>query len=400
MGYTADGPVLWPTKPEASQPVNETLAFLSDSMVASGTGAEQIRALRDVPRRTFSFSSLLGRGNQRIADAIRFDIGVRPFLLPIFPDQQWLTGAVAAGADSISCRTTGFDFVSGGQVALWRNPQTWELATIDSISADGLALTAPTASAWGPGDKLYPVRKARLADTPKASWHTDTTLALDVAAIIDEPCDWPAAWPSATTYRGAPVLEWRNEVSDDPTDEYDRLSGSVDTDVGPIYYYDLPGMAFRAQSQNFKLYRRDKHTVFRSMLYALQGRVSMLWVPTWLQDVQLAQAIGSADVQIRVPWMGYSQFGYLQQNRRDIAIELYDGTRFYRRITGSAESGDQEVLQLDAALGVGIDPSAVRAVGWLSMCGSASDAFQIQHINDADGVGYASINWRAVKSNV
>lgn len=400
MGYTLDGPILWPTKPEASQPVNETLAFLSDSMVASGTDAEQIRSLRDVPRRTFSFSSLLGRGNQRIADAIRFDIGVRQFLLPIFPDQQWLTGPVTAGAVSISCRTTGFDFVGGGQVALWRNPQTWELATIDSISADGLALTAPTASAWGIGDKLYPVRKARLADTPKASWHTDTTLALDIAVIIDEPCDWPAAWPTGTLYRGAPVLEWRNEVSTDPADQYDRLSGSVDMDVGPVYYFDLPRMPFRVQSQNFKLYRRDKHTLYRSMLYALLGRAATLWVPTWLQDVQLKSPLASNAIQLHVPWMGYSQFGYLQQNRRDIAIELYDGTRFYRRITGCAESGDEEVLQMDSALGVALDPSAVRAIGWLSMCGSASDTFQIQHINDADGVAYASINWRAVKSNV
>lgn len=398
--YTVDGPILWPTKPEGSQPVNETLAFLSDSMVASGTGAEQIRGLRDVPRRTFSFSSLLARGNQRIADAIRFDIGVRQFLLPIFPDQQWLTDAIAAGVTDIACRTDGFDFVAGGQAALWRDPKTWELVTIDSISVDGIALTAPTVNAWGPGDKLYPVRKARLADVPKATWHTDTTLALDVSAIIDEPCDWPAAWPTATTYRGAPVLEWRNEVSDDPTDQYDRLSNSVDTDVGPVYYFDLPGMAFRAQSQNFKLYRRDKHTVFRSMLYALQGRVSTLWVPTWLQDVQLKAPLASNATQMHVPWMGYSQFGYLQQNRRDIVIELYDGTRFYRRVTGSAESGDEEILQIESALGAALDPSAIRAIGWLSMCGSASDAFQIQHINDADGVGYASINWRAVKSDV
>ena len=400
MGYTADGPILWPTKPEASQPVNETLAFLSDAMVATASGAEQIRGLRDTPRRTFAFSSLLGRGNQRIADAIRFDIGVRQFLLPIFPDQQWLTATAAAGADGLSCRTNGFDFVAGGQAVLWQDPQTWELVTIDSISADGLALTAPTVNAWGPGNKLMPVRKARLADVPKATWHTDTTLALDVAAIIDEPCDWPAAWPTATTYRGAPVLEWRNEVSDDPTDEYDRLSGTVDTDVGPVFYYDLPRMPFRAQSQNFKLYRRDKHTVFRSMVYMLEGQLATLWVPTWLQDVQLKAALADNATQLHVPWMGYSQFGYLQQNRRDIAIELYDGTRFYRRITGSAESGDEEILQIDAALGVALDPGAVRAIGWLSMCASASDSFQIQHINDADGVAYASLNWRAVKSDV
>ena len=400
MGYVSGQPAIWPCAPDWSSPVNESLAFLSDSMQSGSTGLEQIRGLRDTPRRSFGFSALVDSDVQRIVDAIRFDIGVRQFLLPIYPDQQWLSASLAVGADGIDCNIAGFDFVEGGQAVLWRDASNWELVTISSIAADNIALAAATANAWGIGDRLIPVRKARLSDVPKAEWHSDDVMSLDFQAIIDEPCDWPAAWPTATIYRGQPVLEWRNEESDDPTDEYDRLSGTFDADVGPVFYFDVPGMPFRAQTQNFKLYQRTDHSSFRSLLYMLEGQCGQLWVPTWLQDVRLTASLASNATQLHVPWMGYSQFGYLQQNRRDIAIELYDGTRFYRRITGSAESGDEEILQIDADLGVDLDPSAVRSIGWLSMCAAASDTTQIQHQTDADGVAYASLNWRGIKSDV
>lgn len=400
MGYAVGQPIVWPCTPNWDTPVVESLAFLTDAMRATGTGAEQIRGLRDAPRRAFDFSSLLHADAQRIVDAIRFDIGVRQFLLPIYPDQQWLSAPLDAGSAGIDCRTAGFDFEAGAQVVLWRDARHWELATVDSIGASSVAFTAPTANAWGAGDRLIPVRKARLSGAPKATRHSDDIVVLDVQAAIDEPCDWPAAWPTATTYRGVPVLEWRNEQSQDPTDEFDRMSGTVDQDVGPVFYYDLPGMPFRAQSQNFKLYRRDQHSSFRSLLYQLEGQQAELWVPTWAQDVRLLQPLASNGLQLTVPWMGYSTFSYLQPNRRDIAIELYDGTRFYRRITGSAESGDTEILQIDAALGTAIDPGAVRAIGWLSMCAAASDVTQIQHQTDADGTAYSAINWRGLMSDV
>lgn len=400
MGYAIGQPIVWPCTPDWSTPVNETLAWLTESLRATGTGAEQARALRDAPRRGFSFASLVAGDTQRVVDAIRFDIGVKPFLLPIYPDQQWLTAPLAAASTSIACTTTGFDFAVGAQAVFWRDARNWELVTVDGITAGGITFAAPTASAWGPGDRLIPVRKARLAEAPKATRHSDDIVALDVAALIDEPCDWPAAWPTATTYRGVPVLEWRNEESEDPTDLFDRLSGTVDQDTGPVYYYDLPAMPFRAQSQHFKLYRRPQHAAFRGLLYMLRGQQAQAWVPTWLQDVRPTQALTSSGTQLHVPWMGYTQFGRQQRNRRDIAIELFDGTRFYRRLTGSTESGAEEILQLDAALGVALAPSAVRAIGWLSMCAASSDVTQIQHVTDADGTGYASIDWRGLASNV
>lgn len=399
MGYAAGQPLLWPCPPEWSNPVSETLAWLTDALQAK-TGGTQTRALRAAPRRSFSFAGVVGDTTRRVVDAIRFDAGVQQVALPIYPDAQWLDANLAAGATSVPCNTAGFDFVAGGQAVLWLDATRWEVVAIDSIAADALALTVGTADTWPIGTRLYPLRTARVGSASKATHHSADVSSVDAALLIDEPCDWPAAWPTTTTYRGVPVLEWRNEESEDPVDQYDRLSEAVDQDTGPVFYFDLARAPFRAQSQRFVIAGRDQHTAFRSLLYALNGRAAQLWVPSWQADLQLAQPVTSGAKQLTVPWAGYTRFGRMQANRRDLAIELYDGTLLYRRITGSAESGDNETLQIDSALGVAVDPSAVRQIGWLSMCAQATDTVTLQHNTDADGVAIATLNWQAVKSDV
>lgn len=399
MSYAIDQPLLWPCPPNWANPVRETLAWLSDVMQAD-TGVQQARALRSTPRRGFSFQSLVASDARRMVDAICFDVGAKPVLLPIYPDVQWLESPLAAGATTIPCRTAGFDFVVGGRAVLWLSTNVWEVVVVDAIATDSLTLVDAIASAWPVGTRLYPARMARLQQPSKASYYTSDMMNLQSVFAIDEPCDWPATWPTATTYRGEAVLEWRNEWSDAPTAQYDRDITTIDNGIGSIAYYDSPGRPFRAQSQNFKLQGREDHTAFRSLMYQLQGECGQLWVPSWLDDMRLTAAVSDTGSQLHVPWMGYSQFGYLQANRRDLAIELYDGTRLYRRITGSAEAGDTEVLQLDAALGIAVDPGAVRQIGWLSLCSSAGDTMQIDHITDADGAAESSITWQGLANDV
>lgn len=398
--YAAGQPILWPAPPEWSNGVAETLIWLTDAPQASGTGAQQMRALRGAPRRIFAFDTRDYLDDRRIVDAILFDVGVKQVQLPIAPDVQWLTAPLAAGITVIPCNTAGFDFTVGGSVALWLDAMHCELGVVAAIAADSITLTVATASAYPLGTRLYPVRKARVAEAPQIAWGSDEIIGTQASIAIDEPCDWPAAWPSPATYRGVPVLEWRGEESEDPTDQYTRMSGAVDEDVGPVYYYDLPSMPFRVQSQAFKLYGRADHTRFRSLLYALNGRAGQMWVPSWQNDIRMIAAIASDATALQVGPCLYTLFGRKQVNRRDIRIELQDGTVFYRRITASAQTAGGETLTLDSALGVAVDPSQVRQINWLSMSALATDSVTISHATDADGVASALLHWQAVKSNV
>jgi hypothetical protein len=400
MGYAVNQPVLWPAPPDWDGGVDETLAWLTDVLQSTATAMQQTRALRATPRRTFAFQTVELADARRIIDAILFNLGTTQFLLPIYPDVQWLAAPLALGATAIACTTAGYDFAVGSQAVLWQDEQHWELATVAAMDTASLTLAAPTANAWPLGTRLYPVRAARLQKMPEITEFSSDAASLKVTLLLDESCDWPAAWPGAATYRGVPVLEWRGDESNGPTVQYTRQGNSVDADTGKVYYFDLPGLPFRVQSQDFVLGGRDAHTAFRSLLYALAGQAGQLWVPSWQDDLRLLADVGATDITISVAPCYYSLFGAQQTNRRDIRIELVDGTVLYRRITGSAQLAGSETLQIDSALGQAVPLAQVRQINWLSLCQLASDSAKLSHATDADGVATATLQWQAVANDV
>lgn len=393
MGYGIGLPIVWPCPPDWSEPVNESLAWRTDVVVAR-TGAAQKTQLRLSPRRAFSFRAEIEADVRRLVDAICFDAGSRPVVLPIYPDLQCLAAPLAAGADLIPCKVDGFDFA--GQALLWRDAGSWELVSVQRVVADGLQLAAPVAADWPAGTRLYPARRARLQAPAQETMASDDGSSLVVQFALDEPCDWPAAWPSAR-YRGIPVLEWRPDESRDPDGNYTRTLLTVDNDTGPISYFDLPGLPFRVQSQPFTLWGRPEQARFRALVYALAGRAGQVWVPSWNQDFTLHADAGAPDALLQVAPAGHGVFGRQQVNRRDIRIELYDGTVLYRRITGATDAGDHETLALDDALGVAFAPPQVRCISFMGMCQLASDEVQITHTTDADGEAVCPLSWQAVK---
>jgi len=101
-----------------------------------------------------------------------------------------------------------------------------------------------------------------------------------------------------------------------------------------------------------------------------------------------------------VEWFGYTRYLSGRINRRDIRIELNNGTIFYRRITGASEvSAAVERLSIDSQLGQNVAPSAIRAISFLTMCRLDADDIEIAHLTN-QGLAQATTNWRAVRSDV
>src|SRR5690606_14439274 len=75
-----------------------------------------------------------------------------------------------------------------------------------------------------------------------------------------------------------------------------------------------------------------------------------------------------------VAWMGYTEYLWGDPNRRDIRIQLTDGTVLYRRITGAMEIEAGERLSIDEPLGVDVPPEGFALVSWLMLMRQESDA--------------------------
>lgn len=390
-----------PLAPDWSQPVVETLAWLSDAMQAA-TGAQQVRQLLTAPRRGFSYQAVLGGDDRRVADVWRRTVGVAPFWLPIWPDGQVLGFTLGAGSLSIPCAIAGYDFVAGGSAWLVSASGTQEVVAVSAVASGALTLSAPTVNAYSIGDRLYPLRRARLAQPVQETQANADVATLQIQCAVDEPCDWAPAWPSATVYRTLPVLDWRGDESGDPQEQYNRLSGTVDAATGPIYYYDLPGVPFRAQPVAFNLFSRADAATFRALAYQLAGQVGTCWLPDWQASFRLAQSAAASATAITVGWQGYTQAGGPLPQQRDVRIELLNGTALYRRITTAAEqpNAGTETLTLDSALGVALAPAQVRQINLMSVSAQSADTVQISHETDADGVGAATLTFQALSNDV
>lgn len=380
-------------------PVAEILTWRTDVMRAAVTGTSFHNSQRIAPARAFQFNVVDSGQFWRVQDQVLDSLGGRVFMLPIWQDVQQLATPVTAGDTTITCLTDGMDFAApGGFALLWTSPIVWTVVQIASIASGVLTLQGNIPVSVAAGSRIYPLRKARLADGGQETiWGGNDKGVRSLHFDIYEPCDWPAA--TLTTYQTHPVLEWHGNDGSDPTRSFNRVMGYIDNGLSDPEIFDLAGSSFRGSQFTVMLFGRQEHTDFRGLLYALRGASSPIWVPSFKADFNVLNTIASTDTTITVEWSGYTVMGARSPNRKDIRIELNDGTVLYRRITGSVESSGNEVLTIDTSLGVTVAISAIRFVSFmvLSIC---ADSVQIDHVTDAAGTATCQLTFSAVVPDV
>lgn len=387
LAITGNRLTAWMIAPDWSSPLVETLEWTTDVQQAADGG--QIRVVcREAPRRQWEFDTLAGGRERQLVEAALYDWRARTWALPIWPDQTVLAAPLAAGAISIALDTTNLDFVAGGLVMLYQDAFTFELVEVDQVQAAALVLARATVNAWPIGTRIYPCRTARLTDTPQLRRLSSTVARTTVRFEATEPCDWPAVAPAAT-YLGIPVLEDRSDESADPVARFDRQLNVQDNDIGLVNVVDLNGLAWPIQSHAWWLAGRAARGAHRSLLYWLQGRANAVWLPSWADDLTLAEVAGGTATTLRVEACGVGLYLRQRGGRRHIRIELNSGAVIYRAVTDAADLGDgTEQLALDSALGQQVAPTDVRQISWMMLATLAGDSVEIQHI--ADSVGLAT----------
>ncbi len=395
MGFTAATLPIWPVTPDWSEGVQETLSWSTEVLRAAATAVSVHTGLRLGPRRTLSFRILAGAQEKRVA-AMLLAGHSGQWLLPVWPDVQCLPAAVAAGDMGIACDTAGRDFIAGGRALLYTDVTTWEAVDVADVTATHLQLAAPVASAAAPGARLYPLRLAHLQGDAEETHMSDDVSRRTLTFNIREASEWPAL-AASTLYLGHPVLAVRPDESTDPASTLERLLKSVDYGSAQPFVHDISKLALRTQQSHWKLFGRDEHTWFRSLLYTLAGRANPAWVPSWSADLLPVGTVPAAGKALRVEWAGYTLYGFGRSNRRNLRIELQDGTVIYRGVTAAVAAGSTETLTLSEAIATAPTPaSAIRLISFMALCTLASDDIELQHITDADGVAVVTTGWAEV----
>lgn len=397
MGFVAGNACIWPLMPDWSHSVSEILSWSTEILQAPASGVTQHRSIRQAPRRSLTLEHLAAHADRRIAETLLAGWG-GTWLLPIWPDVQWLATPIAAGASRIACATAGVDFLVGGRALLFDTVNTWEVVTISAIDASGITLAAPTTAPHAIGSRLFPLRQARVRDGAEESLYSDDVGRRSITFDIIEPCDFPPV-ASLPTYLGHPVIDRRPQEGDNQTSSFSRLAKSVDYDASLPYVHDMPARAFRTQRATWMMAGREDHTWLRGLLYALQGRRVPMWLPSGSADLMPSAAISGTT--LRVAWAAYSAFASGRDGRRDVRIELYDGRVFYRRITSATDGSASETLVLSSALDASpIDAGLIRQISYMALVTLASDDVEIEHVTDATGICNCTLGWQQVVSDV
>ncbi|SEJ50166.1 hypothetical protein SAMN04244579_04607, partial [Azotobacter beijerinckii] len=194
--------------------------------------------------------------------------------------------------------------------------------------------------------------------------------------------------------------EQRPDESQDLTASFARLLAELDNGAAIPRVTDVAGRAFPVQGHRWLGMGRAERSALRSLLYALRGRQVPVWLPTHAADLEPVATVTAVATTLDVANVGYTRFGQAKPGRCDIRLELWDGTAFHRRITGSTElSADVERLAIDSPLGVQVEPAEVLRISWLTLCRLDSDSLEIHHETDSEGVANCALVFRGVRDD-
>lgn len=366
----------WTWRPDWRVGMLERLEWRTDVLPAQ-RGEEQRRSLRLGPRQQVEFGFTASGNDRRHLEAALYANGAGEWALPLWWDGLDLTAPLAQGASSIPLSTVLRQFAVGEWVLL-QGPTSrdYELIEIASVGAS-IGLAEPTARAWPAGTIAYPARLARIDGEINLSRFTGDAAYARLRFECLHPADWTAnAMPS---YRGYPVLETVPDWSEDPRLNLARKTTTLDGDVGLVHVEDEAETPLALQSSRFLIATRPDIDVWRQRLYALRGRQGAIWVPTWSSDAGLLSPVANTDTTIDVAWAGITEFLFGDPNRRDLRIELTDGTVLYRRvIAAEVIDANTERLTIDAALGRNVQPDDVALAHWLVLMRQDADAAEMQ----------------------
>jgi len=388
-------PVPWAFAPGGD--VVETMEWLTD-VLGSKTGEEQRRRLRESPRMRLEFEGLESGAPRRWMETQLQANGGGRWDVPLACDTLVLSAPLPAGSGVVPIAVNGRRFAAGGRALLaGAEPRPFEVVQIAGVDPDGLTLVEPTNLDWPSGARLVPLEVGRFSEVPSLQRFTSDDVPVSLSWDLLEDIDWPASAGSAT-YREYPVLEWRPVWTADPEHQAERSLDIVDELTGAPAVFDLPGMPLQRQVLQYVLTNRTEIGAFRGLLFALAGRWASIWIPSWAHDLRVVFPVAAEAVVMDVEWCGLSDWP-LAVNRRDVRLELVDGSVLYRRLTDVVQISDSiERVTLDAALGLSVQPKDVAMLSFMALARQDTD-INVLRWWDAD-VALSELSFRGFRHDV
>lgn len=369
--------VAWKWEPNWINPVIERLEWTTDVMAAYD-GSEQRRSLRGGPRQQWEFTFDLQDDVRREFENIIYAWGGRIWALPVWIDLDILDQDISAGSTTVPIAggTTNRDFHIDGLGVIIAPDGIYESFEVTAVAADSVDIRTPLVSPFPAGSRIYPARTARLQD-PRATarYHRNYARGLAQMRTVEQ---IERQELDEALYREHPVMEREPNWRDAPEIDYARKLATLDFGYGQDRVQDESELALPTHSFRWTMLDRDEADYFRSWLYARKGRCKGIWLPTWSDDLILAGTITTAELNIDIQACGLTFFAQADVHRRDIRIELTDGTIYYRRVTAFVVvDANTERMTMNQLLPQQVEPADVERISWMHYVRMDTDTIEL-----------------------
>jgi hypothetical protein len=321
--------------------------------------------------------------------------GSADWLVPLFFDGSVTTGSYTAGAPAIGIDTRYTEFLAGTQVLIYGDAFNYEVHTIQSMSDSTLTFLEVTSKNWPEGTRVYPLRVGRLTDQPSPSKLSSRVSQGTLRFQMTGNNGFAASFGTVDTYSGNPVLlDAGNEASAIDIG-WERQILDLDGETGVVWRTDTAGFPSFKQSMSRLVVGKQERAAVRSLLYAMCGQRIPVWIPTFAEDLFMAGSTLGRTLDVEM--CGYSTYGVNVIGRKDIQIELYDGTRYYTAITGSnILNATTERLNIAVqAFGRTLTPDLVKRISFMNLARQATDSIDILHHTDSNGAAEVKLTFRS-----
>lgn len=365
----------------------EILQFRTD-ILEHKDGSEQRIAFRKQPRQLFEARLFLTEVQRQIVQALLYGWQGMTVALPIWPEQMKVTADLTGGtSDTISVDSTDYlDLRVGGLAAIIKDDTTFDVLTVLSKTSSSITFDQTIVNGYSVGDRVVPVRLCLIRGNVEGRRPPVNLEKMKVKFLVTEnDTGAPTGDTSAfSTYDGKVLLDGFNFIRGELPETYQQKVSFIDNNSGVPSQNTPWATNKRGHVKGFVVKTRQDLWNVRRLLYALRGRQTSFYIPTFMEDMTASQNLVLGVNTMDISWIGYTRFIENQTSKNVFKITFTDGTSLVREVQSSSQlSGTEERLTLDDTWPANRNVSEIQRIQFYELVRFDTDDLRIEHSTTA-----------------
>lgn len=258
------------------------------TVAASQNGTEQRRALRQTPRVSYEFSTILTEAgvHRHMADLA----ASQDSLFTVPTPWRWTRIAGITGA-VVTLAEVPF-WVQAGVRLILESATQQEIVTVASVSGSDVTLSAEPGYSFAANDRLWHAGLARAQDKVTLAAQTNTVFDGQVSFALDPGAD-PLVLPTLarSMHEGKDILAIRPNWQSAPRFEIATSRDLVDFGRGVIGDYNALPYHSRTLRLGYTFTDPRAAEEFLAFFCLCQGKRASFWMPTWTADLTTTNTV-------------------------------------------------------------------------------------------------------------